>query len=130
MKPVRTTILVLAAAALMLQGCVAAVVGAGAGAGTYAYVRGEYRATYPYPLGKTYTATLAALKDLQMPVVSSVKDLTDGTIESKKGDGSDVKILLKTEGELVTSIRVRVGIFGNEAVSKLIVDKISGRLGV
>ena len=130
MKPVRTTILVLAAAALMLQGCVAAVVGAGAGAGTYAYVRGEYRATYPYPLGKTYTATLAALKDLQMPVVSSFKDLTDGTIESKKGDGSDVKILLKTEGELVTSIRVRVGIFGNEAVSKLIVDKISGRLGV
>ena len=130
MKTVRTTILALAAACLMLQGCVAAVVGAGAGAGTYAYMRGEYQTTYSYPLEKTYSATLAALKDLQMPVVSSVKDLTDGTIESKKGDGSDVKILLKTEGELVTSIRVRVGIFGNEAVSKLIVDKISGRLGV
>ena len=111
------------------EGCVAAVVGAGAGAGTYAYVRGEYQTTYSYPLEKTYSATLAALKDLQMPVVSSVKDLTDGTIESKKGDGSDVKILLKSEGVNVTSVKVRIGVFGNEAASRLIADKISGRLG-
>jgi len=129
MKTVRTTILALTAACLMLQGCVAAVVGAGAGAGTYAYMRGEYQTTYSYPLGKTYSATLAALKDLQMPVVSSVKDLTDGTIESKKGDGSDVKILLKSEGVNVTSVKVRIGVFGNEAASRLIADKISGRLG-
>ena len=128
MKPIRTTIVALAAASLMLQGCVAAVVGAGAGAGTYAYVRGEYQTTYSYPLEKTYSATLAALKDLQMPVVSSVKDLTDGTIESKKGDGSDVKILLKSEGVNVTSVKVRIGVFGNEAASRLIADKISGRL--
>ena len=129
MKPIRTTIVALAAASLMLQGCVAAVVGAGAGAGTYAYMRGEYQTTYSYPLEKTYSATLAALKDLQMPVVSSFKDLTDGTIESKKGDGSDVKILLKSEGVNVTSVKVRIGVFGNEAASRLIADKISGRLG-
>lgn len=125
MKSVKASIIALAAVCLILQGCVAAVVGAGAGAGTYAYVRGEYRTTYAHSLGKTYSATLAALKELQMPVVNSIKDLTDGTIDSKKGDGSDVKILLKSEGENVTSVKVRIGIFGDEAASKLIVSKIS-----
>ena len=105
MKSIAFTIFTLAVAALMLQGCVAALFGAGAGAGTYAYVRGEHRISYPQPLGRTYSAALAALKDLEMPVVDSVKDLTDGTISAKKGDGSSVKILLKREGESVTSVR-------------------------
>ena len=130
MKTVRTTLVALAAAGLMLQGCVAAVVGAGAGAGTYAYVRGEYQATYPRSLVSTYTATVKALNDLDMPVLNSSKDLTDGVIESKKGDGSAVKIILKSAGNNITTVKIRVGIFGDEASSRLIEGKISARLGV
>lgn len=127
----RSMSLLLVGAALMMQGCAVALIGAGAGAGagTYAYVRGEHQVTYPYSFNKTYSATLAALKDLQIPVVDAFKDLTDGTIMAKKGDGSDVKILLKTEGDKVTMVKVRVGIFGDEAASKRIVEKISTRLG-
>ena len=129
MTSFRMTLVALAVAGLMLQGCVAAMFGAGAGAGTYAYVRGEYQTTVPKPLGKTYTATVAALKDLEMPVTDSSKDLTDGTVTARKGDGSEVKVFLKAEGDKVTSVKIRIGIFGDEAASKVIAAKISSRLG-
>ena len=116
----------------MLQGCVAALfgAGAGAGAGTYAYVRGEQKVSYPKPLGITYNATLAALKSLEMPILTSTKDLTDGTIEARKGDGSTVNIRLSRESDQVTTVRIRVGVLGDEASSKLISDKIAKQLGI
>jgi hypothetical protein len=113
---------------LMLQGCVA-VIGAGAGAGTVAYVRGELQTTYAASFNRTWEASLAALKDLGITVYNTEKDATEGNIEATKADGTKVKINLKPTGVDITSVKIRVGMFGDEEVSRTISNQISKRLG-
>ena len=113
---------------LILQGCVA-VIGAGAGAGTVAYVRGELQTTYAASFNRTWEASLTALKDLGITVYNTDKDATEGNIEATKADGTKVKINLKPAGSDTTSVKIRVGIFGDEEVSRTISNQISKRLG-
>jgi hypothetical protein len=113
---------------LMMLGCVA-VIGAGAGAGTVAYVKGELQTTYAASFNRTWDASLAALKDLGITVYNTQKDATEGNIEATKADGSKVKLNLKPTGSDTTAVKIRVGIFGDEEVSRTISNQISKRLG-
>jgi hypothetical protein len=125
-------ILVLICMGSMLQGCLLLAVGAGAGAGaaTVAYVKGELKTTYAASLNRTWDATLSALKDLRINVYSSKKDATEGDIEATKADGTKVKITLEPAGPDTTSVRIRVGTFGDEEASRVINRQIASRLGV
>ncbi len=125
-------ILVLFCISFMLQGCLLLAVGAGAGAGvaTVSYVKGELRTTYAASLNRAWEATLSALKDLQLNVRSSKKDATEGDIEATKADGTKVKINLEPTGPDTTSVRIRVGMFGDEEASRIIDRQIASRLGV
>ncbi len=113
---------------IMIQGCVA-VIGAGAGAGTVAYVRGELQTTYAAPFNRTWDASIEALKDLGITIYNTKKDATEGDIEATKADGTKVKINLKPKGQDITVVKIRVGIFGDEEVSRTISNQISKRLG-
>ena len=132
MKKMIGIVLVLFGMSLMLQGCLLLAVGAGAGAGvaTVSYVKGELRTTYAASLNRTWEATLSALKDLQLNVRSTKKDATEGNIEATKADGTSVKINLEPAGPDTTSVRIRVGLFGDEEVSRVINRQIASRLGV
>ena len=114
---------------LVLQGCVALVVGAGAGAATVAYIGGELQTTQQAAFNRTWEASQGAMKDLEFKVNSSHKDATGGIIEAEKADGTKIKLKLKPEGTDTTSVKIRVGVFGDEDVSKLINRQISKRLG-
>jgi hypothetical protein len=120
--------LVLLCSVLMMLGCVA-VIGAGAGAGTVAYIRGELQTTYAASFNRTWDASLAALKDLGITVYNTKKDATEGDIEATKADGTKVKINLKPTEPDTTAVKIRVGIFGDEEVSRTIGNQISKRLG-
>lgn len=113
---------------IMMQGCVA-IIGAGAGAGTVAYVRGELQTSYAAPLNKTWDASIEALKDLGITIYNTKKDNTEGDIEATKADGTKVKINLKPKGQDITEVKIRVGIFGDEEVSRTISNQIAKRLG-
>ncbi len=128
----RVMLFPLLCASLMLQGCLLLVVGAGAGAGagTLAYVRGELQTTYAAPLNRTWDAALGALKDLAIPVNSAKKDELGGTIEATRSDGKVVKITLETAGPGTTTVKIRVGMFGDEEASKAINRRIGERLGM
>lgn len=126
----RVILLPVLCASLMLQGCVALVAGAGAGAGTVAYIRGELQTTYAAPLGRTWDAAVGALKDLAITVKTTKKDELGGTIDAARADGTAVKIALESVGPGTTSVKIRVGIFGDEEASKAINRKIADRLGV
>jgi len=113
---------------IMIQGCVA-IIGAGAGAGTVAYVKGELQTTYAAPFNRTWDASIEALKDLGITIYNTKKDATEGDIEATKADGTKVKINLKPKGQDITVVKIRVGIFGDEEVSRTISNQISKRLG-
>ena len=125
-------ILVLICMGSMLQGCLLLAAGAGAGAGvaTVAYVKGELKTTYAASLNQTWDAALGALKDLRINIYSTKKDATEGDIEATKADGTKVKIALEPAGPDTTSVRIRVGTFGDEEASKVINRQIASRLGV
>ncbi len=132
MKKMIGIILLLFCISFMLQAFLLLAVGAGAGAGaaTVAYVKGELRTTYAASLNRTWEATLSALKDLPINVYSSKKDATEGDIEATKADGTKVKINLEPAGPDTTSVRIRVGMFGDEEASRVINRQIASKLGV
>jgi len=117
---------------LMLQGCVplvAAGAGAVAGAGTIAYTEGSLDTTYAASLNRTWDATMAALRDSQLGVIDQQKDVAHGTIKARRGDNTPVTVSLDQAGPNTTTVKIRVGTFGDEEASRAINRRIAARLG-
>jgi hypothetical protein len=132
MNMMKAIISVLLSMSLMLQGCMLLAVGAGAaaGAGTVAYVKGELQTTYAASLDRTWNATLEAIKELDFRIIATQKDETEGDIEAKKIGGDKVRIVLSIAGPGTTLVKIRVGIFGDEAASRTISNRIASRIEV
>lgn len=105
-------------------GCTAALVagGAAAGIGTYKYVKGELQSTEKVSLDKAYQATEKAVEDLELTITSKQKDAFDGEVIARRATGKKVTIKLKRQSDSVTQIKIRVGTFGDEYISKDILD--------
>ncbi len=111
-------------------GCVAVAlgVGAAAGIGTYAYVEGELTDTEEVPLDKGYAAAQAAVKDLQFAPKEDSKDALQARIVATEPDQTEIKITLESKGDKLTKFGIRVGLFGDESKSRLIMDTIKKHL--
>ena len=109
---------------------VAAGVGAGAAYGTMEYVRGELKQAYAASMEKTWNASLAAANTLKMKVVEKSIDNLDQNrlISGQTEDKKDFEITLEALGKDVTNVKVRIGLFGDEAYSKKIHDLIAQNL--
>ena len=128
------SILAILSAVLVLaltSGCVVVAVGAvaGAGAATYAYVNGEVQSTLSATLDNTWVATQAAVKDLQFKLGKTSKDALNAHLECTTADGKSITIKLKRVSDTLTEVDIRVGKFGDQKVSDMILDKIKAHLG-
>jgi hypothetical protein len=112
------------------SGCILFVAGAAAGAGVggYAYVNGEVKATESASLNQTWSASLAAMKDLEFPITSQSKDALEGNLTARNASNTNISIQLKNLSNNSTEIRIRVGTFGDESLSRIILNKISSHL--
>ena len=130
MKAISTFLVSMMSVALLLQcGCVGALIGgAAAGAGTYAYVRGELKDTENVPLDKAWKATQTAIKELTFTISSQAKDGLSAKMIAHTAQSKKVEINLVTQSDNVTAIGIRVGTFGDEDLSRLIMDKIRKKL--
>lgn len=125
----KTPMMLLAAAVIaMTSGCIALAVGAAAGVGTYAYVEGIMKTTVEASLDRTWDAANKSVEQLQFSVKSSSKDALQAKLVARESDKTDVKIYLERKGDNLTEVSVRVGVFGDEAQSRLILDKIKQNL--
>ena len=113
-----------------VSGCALFVVGAaaGAGAGGYAWYNGEITTTEGASLDRTWNATLAAVKDLEFPVTDQAKDALEAHLTARNASNTNISIKLKNLSNTSTEIRIRVGTFGDEALSRTILNKINSRL--
>ena len=107
-------------------GCVLLLVGgaAAAGAGTYAYVSGEMKGNEAVSLDRAYKASLAAMKDLQFPVTTKSKDALQAEVLARNSADKKILINLKKVSDSTTEIRIRVGTFGDETMSRQVLEKI------
>jgi hypothetical protein len=118
---------VLMAAALPFgSGCALFLVGgaAAAGAGTVAYVNGELEETEGVAYDTAYDATLAAMNDMQYAVVDKSKAGVEAKILARTSGDKKIQITLNKQSASVTEIHIRVGTFGDESLSRQILDKI------
>jgi len=119
--------LVLFVATALMQGCVAAVVGgaaAGAGAGSVAYIKGELHSTESVSFDRAWSAAKSAMNDMGFVITDEDKDAVKGKILALGVDNKKVRVEFSREAMYVTKLKIRVGTFGNEKVSRLILDKI------
>jgi hypothetical protein len=112
-------------------GCAAVVVGgavAAAGVGTYAYVNGEMKGTEAVSLDRAWKASQATMADLEYPILKKTKDALQAELTARTAADKKILIKLKRVSNEVTEIRIRVGTFGDESMSQLILDKIKSHL--
>jgi hypothetical protein len=124
------TVLLMASLLVFGSGCILFVAGAAAaaGAGGYAYVNGEITSTEAASLNRTWDASLAAMRDLQFPVTSQVKDALEGNLTARNAKNTEIKIRLKYVSNASTEVHIRVGTFGDETLSQTILNKIREHL--
>jgi len=123
------SVCIVVVSALCANGCVPLMVGAaGAGVGTYAYVKGQLETAYPATYEQTWQATLDALEGLGISVETSGKDAFGGTIKAKRADGTSVRLKVAPITSNSTSVKIRVGLFGDRTVSEGISTEIASRL--
>src|SRR5262245_32024344 len=112
------------------SGCLLFVAGAAAGAGAagYAYANGVLKATEPAPLDRVWSASVDAMKDLEYSITKQAKDALTGNLTARNASDKKIEIQMKKLSENSTEISIRVGTFGDENLSRVILDKIKKRL--
>jgi hypothetical protein len=135
----RLALLGLAGLALLNGGCLAAAAAGAAGGGAaalYAYERGRIYREYPAALTDASAAVRTSLSELQFPSATEKSDGGEVTFVTKTSDGAKVHVYLESITSRIpgdgpaTRITVRVGAFGDDAVSARILDQISIHLVV
>jgi len=129
----KTKLLMIGLMAVLLafgNGCVLFVAGAAAGAGAagYAYVDGEVQTTEAASMDRTWEAVQAAMQDLQFPVTTKAKDALEGDLTARNAQNTTIRIKLKYVSNTSTEVRIRVGTFGDESLSRIILNKINSHL--
>lgn len=117
---------VLAGIMILSSGCALLVVGAaaGAGAGTYAYVDGELKENESVSYDAAYNATMAAAKDMGYAVIDNQKGSVTAKVTVRTTDDKKILITLNKQSPAITEIRIRVGTFGDESLSRQVLARI------
>jgi len=126
----RLTVVFLLLITWTLAGCAAVIVGAGVGAGTYTYIEGDLKRSYPVKFNKALDVCISILDDLNQPIVEKTTDGEKTTIKTKRKDGSPQIITVAIESIEWTQVSVRTGIVGywEKDVSEQFHDFIAERL--
>ena len=123
---------VVAAAVLFLGGCAAPIVIASAAipavqAGTEAFVRGDLESAQIASMERVYTASLQALTDLKFTIISKRFGKNSASITAKELGGRHIDVSFERRSSEVTKTTIRVGVWGDQAISRLILGEIQAR---
>jgi hypothetical protein len=94
------------------------------------YSGGSLYAVAGKNLDSVYTATLAAMKQLEIEVAEQNKDVFYALVVGKIADGRTVTIRMKPGADKSTELRIQTSTFGNEERSRVIYNKIQENLKI
>jgi len=103
-------------------------IGAGVGVGTYKYIEGDLERDYPLSYEKAWEIANEAITNMKIGISSSAKD--EGVIKGIREDGRAVTIKLIERSQWVTTVRVRVGFWGDRDLSAKIHDEMARIAGL
>jgi hypothetical protein len=96
----------------------------GSGAGTYYFINGELVTDYSVPIDKVWSACEKTIADMRGKEVEPKREIGTGTIKTVIND-ENVKFSVNYKSKDVTTVGIRVGIFGNKLSAQLLHDKVS-----
>ena len=121
-------------AVISTSGCLARWIAGGGkpAVGVYAWDehRNELERKYPTDFDKCWQATITAIEQLLFSREDASRDALNGRINARRIDGTPIRISFDYISEQVTSIRIKVGLYGEEAISERIHDHIRKNLGI
>jgi len=112
---------------LGLTGCIF-LAGSAVGLATYAFISGEGTQTYNHDVVTIYDVSLDALDDMGLAIGENKVDTTSGIIKAARATGENVTIKIERLGPNSCKVKIRVGILGNDNVTRSIFAQIDKRL--
>jgi TolA-binding protein len=113
---------------LSSSGCAALVVGAAAGAGGAVYVMGKLQEEVTHPVPTVHQAAVKGLQDLQLPILENKADQLTARLESHLADDRRIWMNLEAVDKERTLLTIRVGLMGDEAQSRRILEAVKKHL--
>lgn len=114
----------------IMSGCAVVLLGAGAGAGVAGatYVMGKLEDEVNAPVAKAQQASVAAFKWLELPIDKQRGDKLAAELESETADQKKIWVSITLLTSSRSKIVIRVGLMGDEARSRQILQAIHARL--
>lgn len=114
---------------VLVSGCVAAALGgAAAGAGGYAWASGKLTFTTSHGINEAHDAALSALKDMEIELTSDRVSSLSGRLLGVTSANEAVTIDLEPLASDITKIDIRVGFWGDHYQESKIADAIQRHL--
>jgi hypothetical protein len=115
-------------------GCAAPVIVASAGLtvaqyGATSYLNGRLDAARRVPLETVYKAALDAMAPLGFePTDTTEPDENDAYLATRQLDGTSIAIRFTRVSSQVCKVEIRIGVFGDQTLSRLIMSNIDNQL--
>jgi hypothetical protein len=126
--PRLSALLALSVAALLFQGGCVAIVAAGAAGTGVAWYSGKLEANLNHDIESVFKASQKALTQLEFAKISDKKSGVDAELVSRTALDKKIEVTLQKVTDGTTKVAIRVGVFGDEALSMTILDKIKANL--
>ncbi|WP_447971944.1 DUF3568 family protein [Nitrospira sp. Kam-Ns4a] len=105
-----------------LTGCALLLVGAAGGTAGVVYVNGQLKEELDVPVPTPHQAAVAGLKDLNLPVLEDKGDKLTASVKSDLASDTQVWISIESLTDSRSKITIRVGVMGDEAKSRQILE--------
>jgi len=111
----------------LFSGCTTTTPGPG-GTGVVAYGHGELSADVTHDLDAVFAASQRALGQLEIVKIDDKKTRVDAQILSRTATDKKIVINLERVTDTLTKVHIKVGVLGDETLSRLILEKIFAEL--
>ena len=98
------------------------------GKGVVAYGHGELSADVTHDLDTVFAASQRALGQLEIVKIDDKKTRVDAQILSRTATDKKIVINLERVTDTLTKLHIKVGVMGDETLSRLILEKIYAEL--
>ena len=113
---------------VLICGCASTVDPGEEGSGTYSWQQRELRGNFAGSLLDVAAAAERAFEDLRLIAVDQTVDGLKGRVTATTADGTSVRIKLKAMDFQTTKFNIKIGTFGDKAMSQQVARYIAREL--
>ena len=113
---------------MTMAGCIPLLIGAAAGVGGMTFVKGKLVHNVDHTVDQVHKASLKALKDLDLFVISDELNKRSSVTKAEYENGEKISVFIDVLTERSSKITIRVGTFGDHEESQAILNLILKKL--